>query len=168
MDPQAEQDALEAIKNDCRTPRRSLDKTHLQMESIVIKQAERVSEARKTSQEIDDINLIHTTKVHRDDNNTIWVATVQDGLIWDSMEGDFVSSRLRQPTRPTTPIVTTVTAKPTADRQTTNTTEAHEHVEDSDDDDTILVLSEKTRVEPQKNSKKQQTTNNKQRSSDTF
>ena len=51
----------------------------------------------------------------------------QDGLKWVSMESDLVSSRFKQPTRPTTPIATTKT-EPTAAgknntrRQATTTT----------------------------------------------
>ena len=41
---------------------------------------------------------------------------------WDAMESDFISSRLTQPARPTTPITTTTTTQPTMDDQTTGTT----------------------------------------------
>ena len=33
MDPQIEQQKLEAVKDDCQTPRRSLDKAYLQLET---------------------------------------------------------------------------------------------------------------------------------------
>ena len=54
------------------------------------------------------------------------------------MESDLVS-RLKQPSRPTTPIVTTVTVKPTASRQR-HTTKANDHDDDGADDDTLLIL----------------------------
>ena len=36
-------------------------------------------------------------------SDTIWLTTAQDGSKWDSMECDFISSRLKKPTRLTTP-----------------------------------------------------------------
>ena len=59
-------------------------------------------------------------------NDTTWLTTAQDGLEWESMECDFVSDRLKQPTRPTTPIATTAPTKPTATGQATHMTEAHD------------------------------------------
>ena len=49
VDPWTVQDVLEAGTNACHTPRKSLDKAYLQLESSVINQAKRVLEARKTS-----------------------------------------------------------------------------------------------------------------------
>ena len=54
---------------------------------------------------------------------------------------DFASGRLKQPKRPTTPIITTPKAQPTAVGQTTHTTKAHDHdggADDGDDEDTHL------------------------------
>ena len=58
VDPQTQQDFLEAGKIDCQTPQRSLNKVHLQLESSDINRAERVPEARKTGQEM-EIRLQH-------------------------------------------------------------------------------------------------------------
>ena len=60
-----------------------------------------------------------------------------------------VSSRLKQPARPTTAITTTTRTKPTTLGQTTQTTKAHDHEEggaddENDDDNTILILSQRT------------------------
>ena len=52
MDPQTEQGNYETSKNDHQAPRRTLDKTHLQLEPSHINQAEKVSEARKAGQEM--------------------------------------------------------------------------------------------------------------------
>ena len=79
-------------------------------------------------------------------NDTTWLTTAQDGSKWDCMESDFVSSRLKQPVRPT-PIATTTTTKPTTLGQTTHATEAHDHdeggadVDGENDDDILLILS---------------------------
>ena len=45
-------DVLEISKNDCQTPGRPLDTIHLQMEPSDTNQTERLSEARKTSQQM--------------------------------------------------------------------------------------------------------------------
>ena len=45
-------DVLETSKNECQTPGRPLDTIHLQMEPSDINQRERISEARKTSQQM--------------------------------------------------------------------------------------------------------------------
>ena len=60
-------------------------------------------------------------------------------LEMDSMEGNSVSSGLAQQMRPTTPIATTTTTKPTTVGHTQHATEPHDHDED-DDDDTIRPL----------------------------
>ena len=102
-------------------------------------------QVRPTKRWEDDINLyLQATKAHRDNNDltndTTWLVTAQDGLKWDSMERYFVSSRLEQPIRPTTPIDTTTTAKTTT--TTTHATKGDDHDEGGADDDyTLLILS---------------------------
>ena len=46
-----------------------------------------------------------------------WVTTAEDSSKWDAMESDFISSRLKQPARPTTPITTTATTQPKTTKQ---------------------------------------------------
>ena len=126
VDPQAEQHALEVSKNDCQTPRRPLDKTHLLMEPGDSNRAQRVSEGRKTSQEMGRRHqFILTTNHNGLTNDTTSLTAAQDGLKWDFMESDFVNSGLKQATRLTTLTVATATITPTKARQTTHTTKAH-------------------------------------------
>ena len=66
---------------------------------------------------VEALALVGSAAVHV----TVWLNTTQDGLKWDVMESDFMSSRLKQPARPTTPITTTTTTQPATDNQTTGT-----------------------------------------------
>ena len=81
-------------------------------------------------------------------NDTIWHTPAQDGPKWDSVESDFISSRLEQPSRPTTSTTTIATIRPTTHDQTSNMTKAHSPDEDDigdddqDDDDALLILSQ--------------------------
>ena len=102
--------SLEASKSECQKQRRPLDKPN------DINQAEGRRQA-KTWKDDTKINL-QPTKVHRDNHDvtsdTTKLTAAQDGLKWDSMESDFVRSRLKQPTRHTT-----TTIRPTTTAQTT-------------------------------------------------
>ena len=103
MGPKTGQNVLEASHNDCQTPRRPLDKAYLQLESSDLEQAERAPEARKTVQEMGRRHRrILTTSQNQQNKNdltidTTWLTTAQDGSKWDSLELDFVSSRLKHP-----------------------------------------------------------------------
>ena len=94
MDSQPQQDVSEASKSDGQTPRRTLDKAYLQLES-------NRKQGRPAKRWEDDVKLyLQPTEVHRYNNDfanyTTWVTAAQDGLKWDSVESDFVSSRLKQ------------------------------------------------------------------------
>ena len=54
------------------------------------------------------ISVVHCTRL-----------AAQDGLKWDSMENDLVSSRFKQPTRPTTLIATTKTTNGSQEKENT-------------------------------------------------
>ena len=85
-------------------PRRTLARTHLQMEPSDINRTERVSEARDTSQEMarrHHILAINQSSQRQQRSHERIAA--QDGLKWDSMASDTVSNRLKQPIRPTPP-----------------------------------------------------------------
>ena len=73
-----------------------------------------------------------------------WLTTAEDGSKCDALESDFLSSRLKQPTQPTTTFTMTTTTQPKTHDQTTSTTKAHDPNEDDtkDDDDTLLILSQ--------------------------
>ena len=82
-------------------------------------------------------------------NRKTTTTTAEDCAKWDAMESDNISSRLKQPARPTTPITTTTTTQPTTHDHTTGTTETHDQYEDDtkdddeqDDDDTLFVFSQ--------------------------
>ena len=84
------------------------DHSHSQRSDV--DQAERVSETRTTSQDNmweDDVNSYsQPTKVCGDNNDLrtdMTLTTAQGGLAWDSMEGDFVTGRHSEPTRPMIP-----------------------------------------------------------------
>ena len=91
-----------------------------------------------------NINL-QSDRVNRDNNDLTsdmtWLTTAEDNSKWDAVERDLISSRLKQPARPTTPITTTTTTHD----QTTGTTKTHDQNEDDDeqdDDDTLLIISQ--------------------------
>ena len=139
------------------------DKTDLQLESTDFNQAERVSEARKTSQEMrrlhqftpttDQIPQRRQRRHERHDlahHGTRWLEMGLHGKRLDS-------SRLKQPIpRPPptqrqpdqhnsdkqcTPPTTTTTTRPTLLGQTMHTTKAHDHDGGgAEDDDTLLIL----------------------------
>ena len=96
----------------------------------------------------DDLNIyLQPTRSNRDNHFTsdmTWLTTAEDGSKCDALESDFISSRLKQPTRPTTTFTTTTTTQPKTHDQTTSTTKAHDPNEDDtkDDDDTLLILSQ--------------------------
>ena len=86
---------------------------------------------------------------HNDDTDSAWKdeavvfrnhpelvrSRAQDGSKWDVMERDFISSRLKQPTRLSTPITRTTTPQPTAHEQTKYTAEVHDQHESGTNDD---------------------------------
>ena len=96
----------------------------------------------------------HTTRQIQRDNNDrksdmTWLTTAEDSSKWDAMESDFISSRLKQPARPTTLISTTTTNQQTTRDRTTVTTYTCDQNEDDtkdddeqDDDGTPLILSQ--------------------------
>ena len=102
MDAPTEQEKVEKSKTCCQAPRRTLDKTHLQLEPSDINQAEKVQEARKTRQEMERCHQRILTinqnqqRQQRSHDETIWLTTAQGGSKRDSMESDSVSSRLDQ------------------------------------------------------------------------
>ena len=73
------QDVLDASKIDCRTARRPLDETHLEVEPSGTSQADRVSEARRTGQEM------RVRRSHRRHS------------VVQHMESHFLSSRFKPP-----------------------------------------------------------------------
>ena len=147
MDPQAEPDLLEAGKNDCRTPRRRLDQTCLQLEPSSINQARKQRRPAKRWDDDCDICL-KPTRSNRGINDltsdTTWLTTAEDSSKWNAMESDVISTGIGQPASPTTPITTTSTTQPTTHDQTTSTTKAHDQNEDDtkDGNDTLLILSQ--------------------------
>ena len=144
MDPQTEQVTWETSKNDCQAPRRTPGNIHLQLEISDVNQAERVSEAKKTSNEMGTRHqriLATSQSPQRQQRSHERSDLARHGarwLEWDSMETVFVSSRFKQPKRPTTAISTTTTTKATALEHTTHTTEAHDH------DEAALTTTTKT------------------------
>ena len=77
------------------------------------------------------------------------LTTAEHNSKWDAVESDFVSSRPKQPARPTTPITTTSTTQLTTHDQTSGTRKTHDQNEDDtkeddeqDDDDTLFILSQ--------------------------
>ena len=119
MNPCAQPHLLEAGKDDRQAPRRPLGQARLQLEPS--KQPSKKGTGPAKTWE-DDLNIYLQT------------------------ESDFVSSRLKQPARPTTPITTTTTTQPTTHDQT-GTTKTHDQNEDDtkdddeQDDDTLLIIS---------------------------
>ena len=118
--PQTEQVTWETSKNDRQAPRRTPCKFCLQLETSDINQAERVSEAKKTSHEMGRRHqriLTTNQSLQRQQRSHKGSDLVRHGARWpewDSMETVFVSSRLQQPKRPMTAISTTTTTKATA------------------------------------------------------
>ena len=76
-------------------------------------------------------------------SETTWLTTAEDGSKWNATKSDFISGRLKQPTRSATPITTTTTTQPATHDQTTNTSKAHDQNEDdTEDDDAPLIFSQ--------------------------
>ena len=72
----------------------------------------------------DDLNIyLQPDKSNRDNNDLTsdmtWLTAAEDSSKWDAMESYFISSRLKQPARPTT-----AATQPTKHGQTTRTTKA--------------------------------------------
>ena len=55
-----------------------------------------------------------------------WITTVEHSSKWDAMASDSVSSRLKQPARPTTPTTTNMTTQLPTHDPTTGTTKTHD------------------------------------------
>ena len=88
----------------------------------------------------DDLNIyLQPDRSNRDNtaltSNLTWLTTAEDSSKWDAMKSDFISSRLKQPARPTTPNTTTTTTHLTTHDQTTGTTQSHDQNEDNTKDD---------------------------------
>ena len=83
----------------------------------------------------DDINANPQPARTNRDNTDFTIDTTWLTGTGDPLGSQFVSSRLKQPTRPTTPINTTTTTKPTTHEHTTHTTKAHYHNEGGPNDD---------------------------------
>merc|ERR1712136_328009 len=133
VDPQTEQEKLETGKNDCQTPRRTLDEAYPPTEPSDINRAEMVAEARKTGQVVGRRQRIVTTNQNQTET-TMFSRRTRVGSQGHKMarsqtpwKATFAGSRLKQPTRPTTSITTTTTIKPTTLEQATHTTEVHDH-----------------------------------------
>ena len=126
----------------------SLDQACLQLEpSSPSKEGTGSKEDRPRDGKTTSTSSCNLDRSNRDDNDltsdTTWLTTAEDSSMWDAVESDFISSRLKQPARPTTPLITTTTTtQPTTHDQTTGTTETHDQNDDAKDDDTLLILSQ--------------------------
>ena len=146
-DPQTEQDILEAGKNHCHTPRRSLDKASLQLDSSGINQTDMVPEkGRPAKRWEDDLNAYpQPTRTNRDNSDLTSDDLAHFGTKRLQMghHGKRHCKRLKQPTRLTTPVTTTTTTQPTEHEQTTYTTKVHDKDDVKDDRDILLILSQR-------------------------
>ena len=108
---------------------------------------------RRPAKRWEDDLYLQSNRSNRDNNDltsdTTWLTTADDSLKWDAVYSDFISSRFKQPARPTTPITATTTTQPTTHDQPADTTKTHDrNEEDTKDDDeqedgdALLVLSQ--------------------------
>ena len=112
---------METSKNDCQAPRRPMGKNSSPTGTRRYQPSRKgfgSTEDRLRDGKTTSTFFLQPTKVHRDNNDlsndTTWFTTAQDGLKWDSVDSASVTSGLKKTMRPTTPIVTTTTAKQTA------------------------------------------------------
>ena len=140
---QTERDFLETGKDDCRTPRGTLDKASRRFGIP----AQPNREGTRSKEDWPRDGKTPATKINRDNNDltsdTTWLTTAQDGSKWE-LHGkcDFFKQQTRatNTTHDPLPITTTTTTQPTTYEQTMHTTKAHRQddggANDDDDDDT--------------------------------
>ena len=113
---------LQKKKNDYQTPRRRVGKIHAEVQPSDVNETEGYrKQGRPTKRWDDDVHFMPTQSSQRQPQSHKRHDLAHRGTIRDSMESDSVSSRLKQPTTPVTPIVSTTEAKPTPAVQTTHT-----------------------------------------------
>ena len=98
--PLAQPDLLEAGKDDCQTSRWTTLVSNWNPATSTKQKGYR-KQGRPAKRWEDDLNI--NLQPDRSTSDWTWLTIAEGRSTWDAMESDFVSSKLKQPARPTTP-----------------------------------------------------------------